>query len=94
MNNNKTLRLIFWISVLCALWIIGWKFFGSQEQPMETKILFVFSTFVISALLFRWIRKKSKDEKLNRWVAEAIEWSDTGVSAVLLAFFINVFPFN
>ena len=59
---------------------------------METKILFVFSTFVACALIYRWIRKKAgEDSRLVRWTNEAIEWSDTGISAVLLAFVIMSF---
>lgn len=58
---------------------------------METKILYVFSTFLVSAILFRWIRKKAKSERLEHWCNVAIEWWDTGVSAVLLAFFIMAF---
>jgi len=91
MNKNKLLNLLFWVLVLCAVSVIGWKFFGSQEQQMETKILFVFTTFLLGAVLFRWIQKKSDDQRLERWTSEAIEWSDTGVSAVLLAFFIMSF---
>lgn len=98
MNNNNTaetreqaLNLIFWFLVFTAAGVIGWKFFGSQEQPMETKILYVFSTFVVCAFAFRWVRKNTMRPKLERWTAEAIEWSDTGISAVLLAFFIMAF---
>lgn len=89
--NNKLLKYIFWLFALSAIAMICWKFFGSQEQPMESKILLVFITFVISAFVFRWIRKKGRDESLDRWTAEAIEWSDTGISAVLLAFVIMSF---
>ncbi len=58
---------------------------------MESKVLFVFGAFAVSAFVFRWIKKRTQDEKLERWTDEAIEWSDTGVSAVLLAFFIMAF---
>ena len=58
---------------------------------METKILTVFLCFVFCALAFRWVRKKSSDERLDRLTNEAIEWSDTGISAVLLAFVIMAF---
>lgn len=89
--NNKTLNALFWLVVSTAFALVGWKFFGSQDQPMESKILFVFITFVFCAGTFRWIRKRNTDERLERWSAEAIEWSDTGISAVLLAFFIMAF---
>jgi signal peptidase I len=58
---------------------------------METKILFVFLTFLVCAGVYRWIRKRADDPRLDQWTAEAVEWSDTGVSAVLLAFVIMSF---
>jgi len=93
-NRNKQLKYFFWFISLTALGIILWKFLGSQNQQMETKILFVFLTFVFCAFIFRWIRRRSlsvQDKALERWTGEAIEWSDTGISAVLLAFFIMSF---
>lgn len=93
MSNRKNfiLNIIFWIIVLISLAVIGFKFFASQEQPMETKILFVFITFVFCSVLFRWIKKQSTDSRLHQWTQEAMEWSDTGISAVLLAFVIMAF---
>ena len=85
------MSFIFWAVTSCALGLIAYKFFGSLDQPMEWKILTVFATFCVCAVIFRWIRRKSTDEQLGRWSAEAIEWSDTGVSAVFLAFFIMAF---
>lgn len=90
-NSDRFLKIFFWILVVIGIAVISWKFFASIEQPMETKILFVFSTFVFGAFAFRWIRKKTQDSQLARWNEEAIEWSDTGVSAVLLAFIIMAF---
>lgn len=91
MNKNRWLNLLFWVVSFLAIGLVAWKFFGAEEQPMETKILFVFSTFAVCAFVFRWIRGRSQDERLDRWTAEAVEWSDTGVSAVLLAFVIMSF---
>ncbi len=91
MKKNIFLKLSFWAVSLSALGVIFYKFFGDLEQPMEWKILTVFITFSVCALIFRWIRKKSADDQLTRWVNEAIEWSDTGVSAVSLAFVIMAF---
>lgn len=90
-KENVFLNWFFWTIALTSIGFIGWKFFSSQEQPMETKILFVFFTFLLCAFIFRWIRNKSSGGRLERWTNEAIEWSDTGVSAVLLAFFIMAF---
>ena len=90
-NNESFLILLFWLLSFCGLGIIGWKFFACQEEPMETKVIYVFSTFLAASFLFRWIRKKSSGVKIEKWTREAIEWSDTGVSAVLLAFLIMAF---
>lgn len=90
-SQSRSLRILFWIFAIAAISFVAWKFFSSQEQPMETKVLYVFGAFVVSAGAFRWIRRRAQDEKLERWTDEAIEWSDTGVSAVLLAFFIMAF---
>lgn len=90
-NKESSLIFLFWLLTLCGIGIIGWKFFASQEEPMETKVIYVFSAFLAASFLFRWIRKKSSGVNLERWTREAIEWSDTGVSAVLLAFFIMAF---
>lgn len=90
-KNNRALKFAFWVIVCASLGFIAYKFFGSLDQPMEWKILAVFVTFTACAGIFRWIRKKSTDDQLNRWVAEAIEWSDTGISAVALAFVIMAF---
>ncbi len=89
--NPKLWTVLFWGLTLVAAGLIGWKFFASQEQPMESKILTVFITCLICAVLFRWIRKKANHPAIDRWTQEAIEWSDTGISAVLLAFFIMAF---
>lgn len=90
-NQNKFLKIIFWLLTGAAVGMILWKFFGSQEQPMETKILYVFLTFVFCAIAFRQIRKRAQEAPLLRRCNEAIEWWDTGISAVLLAFFIMSF---
>ena len=90
-GKNKFLDFLFWAVSGSAIAVIGWKFFGSQEQPMETKILTVFLTFSLCALIFRWIRKKTAGDRLTRLANEAIEWSDTGISAVFLAFIIMAF---
>ena len=90
-KQNKLLSFIFWLVTCAALGMVVYKFFGSLEQPMEWKILTVFITFAIWGVILRWIRKKSTDEQLGRWVAEGIEWADTGVSAVFLAFIIMAF---
>ncbi len=89
--KDRPLKLFFWAFALAAVSFIGWKFFSSQDQPMESKVLFVFAAFGLSAFVFRWIRKRTQDARLERWTDEAIEWSDTGVSAVLLAFLIMAF---
>jgi len=85
------LKLAFWTVSAGALAVIFRKFFGEIEQPMESKILTVFLVFTFCAAFFRWVRKRSDDARLTRWTAEAIEWSDTGVSAVFLAFLIMAF---
>ncbi len=90
-NKNKALKFIFWVVTTLALGVIFYKFFGDLEQPMEWKILTVFITFSICAFLYRVLRKKSTEDQLTRWTDEAIEWSDTGVSAVSLAFVIMAF---
>ncbi len=89
--QDRPLKIFFWIFALAAAGFIAWKFFSSQDQPMESKVLYVFAAFAISAFVFRWIRRRTQDVKLERWSDEAIEWSDTGVSAVLLAFLIMAF---
>ena len=89
--TNRKLKILFWFLTALGSSVIVWKFIGSQDQPMENKILYVFGTFLAGAGLFRLIRKKSSDEGLNLWAQEAIEWSDTGISAVLLAFVIMSF---
>ena len=91
MNKNKLMVALFWVLVMVSLGIIGYEFFECQEQPMENKIVVVFSTFIVCAVLFRQIGKRAEGERVRRWTSEAIEWSDTGVSAVLLAFFIMSF---
>jgi len=90
-RRDKLLSWLFWTIALTAVGIIGWKFFGSQDQPMEIKILSVFFSFIFCAFAFRWIGKKSQNPRLERWTAEAIEWSDTGISAVFLAFVVMAF---
>ena len=93
-NKNSPqnfLSFIFWTIALVAVGLVAWKLLNDQDQPMENKILFVFSAFIICAVLFRWIAKKAAGTRLRAWTAEAIEWSDTGVSAVLLAFVIMSF---
>ena len=91
MKNSKALKFSFWLVAAGALFVIFRKFFGDIEQPMESKILTVFIIFIFCAAFFRWVRKKSTDAQLNRWTAEAIEWSDTGISAVFLAFLVMAF---
>ncbi len=90
-SSGGMIKSAFWLVVLTVLAVIGWEFFGAQEQPMETKILVVFCTFVVSAILFRWFHRRSVSPLMERSAAEAIEWSDTGISAVLLAFVIMAF---
>src|SRR3989344_9706877 len=85
------LKTAFWTVSAGALAVIFSKFFGEIEQPMESKILTVFLVFTFCAAFFRWVRKRSDDARLTRWTAEAIEWSDAGVSAVFLAFLIMAF---
>ena len=85
------LKILFWSAAAAALTVIFRKFFGEIEQPMEERILTVFLVFALCAAFFRWVRKKSDDARLTRWTDEAIEWSDTGVSAVFLAFLIMAF---
>lgn len=90
-STEKWRSGLFWLLAAIGLGIIGWKFFGAQDEPMEQKILIVFSTFLMGAVLFRWLLKDAQDERLKAWGREAIEWSDTGISAVLLAFVIMSF---
>ncbi len=90
-RNETLLTLLFSLISLIGIGLVGWKFLGCQEQPMESKVLFVFITFLIGAFIFRWIQRKSATDRLKNWTREAIEWSDTGVSAVVLAFLIMAF---
>lgn len=90
-KSQNFLTFLFWFFTLIAIGLVGEKFFWSKEQPMEEKILYVFSTFFVSSILFRQIRKRAEGERLQRWCNVAIEWWDTGVSAVLLAFLIMAF---
>ncbi len=85
------LTTLFIIFSLIGIGLVSWKFLGSMEQPMESKVLFVFITFLVGSFLFRWIQRKSKGDRLKDWTQEAIEWSDTGISAVVLAFLIMSF---
>lgn len=85
------LTILFSFISLIGIGLVGWKFLGCQEQPMESKVLFVFITFLMGAFIFRWIQRKSATDRLKNWTREAIEWSDTGVSAVVLAFLIMAF---
>lgn len=89
--RDRILNIAFWVISVSAVVTIGWKFMGSQDQPMETKILTVFLCFLFCAFAFRWIRKRTGDARLGRLTNEAIEWSDTGISAVFLAFLIMAF---
>lgn len=90
--RERLFETLFWTLALAAVGVIGWKFFGSPDQPMEGKIVAVFASFAVSAVLFRWLRRKAgAGGRLDHLTAEAVEWSDTGVSAVALAFLIMAF---
>lgn len=83
-------HILYYLSTGITVAVILFIFFRLPEMQTELKMIIVAGILGAETLLLRWITKRAKEKFLKR-VNVAIEWVNTGLVAVVLAWVIMSF---
>jgi len=83
-------HILYYLSTGITIAVVLFIFFRLPEMQTELKMIIVAGILGAETLLLRWITKRAKEKFLKR-VNVAIEWVNTGLVAVVLAWVIMSF---